>query len=182
MKTKQLSTPRGFTLIELLIVIAVLGVLAAVVLVAINPIEQLARARDAGRKTTVGQLKNAIQAYFTSRNGTYPAEGSTWIQTLVDASEIKKVPAAITYSIDVSLRPCLPATNNQIDFCYDIGAVSGNPEVIVYTELESGSEKTKCPSTETAFFMWSSVAQQAGVFCTADTDPDENAASFTLLP
>jgi prepilin-type N-terminal cleavage/methylation domain-containing protein len=42
----------GFTLIELLIVIAILGVLAVVVLVAINPIEQLARTRDGGRLTS----------------------------------------------------------------------------------------------------------------------------------
>ena len=44
---------RGFTLIELLIVIAVLGVLAAVVLVAIDPGQQLARGRDSGRKPSI---------------------------------------------------------------------------------------------------------------------------------
>ena len=46
---------RGFTLIELLIVMAILGVLAVVVLVAINPIQQLARTRDTGRKSGVTQ-------------------------------------------------------------------------------------------------------------------------------
>ena len=40
---------KGFTLIELLIVIAILGVLAVVILVAINPQEQLARGRGGGR-------------------------------------------------------------------------------------------------------------------------------------
>ena len=54
---------KGFTLIELLIVIAILGVLAAGSLVAIDPVEQLARARDSGRKSAVTQMGRALQAY-----------------------------------------------------------------------------------------------------------------------
>ena len=54
---------KGFTLIELLIVIAILGVLAVVVLVAINPVQQLARTRDAGRKSSVAQIGHAVAAY-----------------------------------------------------------------------------------------------------------------------
>lgn len=64
---------RGFTLIELLIVIAVIGVLAAVVLIAINPVRRLAQARDAGRKSDVGQIATASQAYYVT-NGRYPTD------------------------------------------------------------------------------------------------------------
>ena len=67
--SKKLS--KGFTLIELLIVIAVIGVLAAVILVAIDPIEQLARGRDAGRKSTNVQLGRALEAFYAN-TGSYP--------------------------------------------------------------------------------------------------------------
>src|SRR3990167_4264750 len=90
---------RGFTLIELLIVIAIIGVLAVVILVAINPQEQLARTRDAGRTSSVTQLGHAFQAYGTSHEGDYVAETSTWITTLVLAGEVATEPGALAYTI-----------------------------------------------------------------------------------
>src|SRR5947199_10492974 len=83
---------KGFTLIELLIVIGILGILAAAILVALNPLEQFARGRDSGRVTTVNQLGHSVQTYFTSQNSTYPTQGITWLTTLQTASEIKSLP------------------------------------------------------------------------------------------
>ena len=58
----------GFTLVELLIVIALLGVLAAAVLAAINPLEQANRARDAKMRSDASQLLAAIDRYYVSAN------------------------------------------------------------------------------------------------------------------
>ncbi len=54
---------KGFTLIELLIVIAILGVLAAAVLSAINPVEQINRGRDTGSLSDAEQLHSAVARY-----------------------------------------------------------------------------------------------------------------------
>lgn len=62
---------KGFTMIELLIVIAVLGILAVAVLSAINPLEQMRKARDSGRKSDAAELLNALERYYTSF-GCYP--------------------------------------------------------------------------------------------------------------
>jgi type IV pilus assembly protein PilA len=99
---------KGFTLIELLIVIAILGVLAVVVLVAINPVQQLARTRDAGRISTVSQLGHSVEAYYTSHNGTYPATGLGGITTLVSTGEITQVPAEVnnTLTTNATLGGC----------------------------------------------------------------------------
>ncbi|MBU2052372.1 type II secretion system GspH family protein [Patescibacteria group bacterium] len=56
----------GFTLIELLVVITLIGVLAVAVLSALNPIEQINKARDAGKRADSSQLLTAIDRYFAS--------------------------------------------------------------------------------------------------------------------
>ncbi|MGB6881865.1 MAG: type II secretion system protein [Microgenomates group bacterium] len=57
----------GFTLVELLIVIGLLGVIALIVIAAINPIEQANRARDTSFKSDGAQLISAIDRYFAAR-------------------------------------------------------------------------------------------------------------------
>ncbi|HJX59553.1 MAG TPA: prepilin-type N-terminal cleavage/methylation domain-containing protein [Patescibacteria group bacterium] len=59
---------KGFTLVELLIVIALLGVLAAAVLAAINPLEQANRARDTRVRSDASQLLAATDRYFVAQD------------------------------------------------------------------------------------------------------------------
>ena len=61
-------TRKGFTLVELLIVIALLGVLAAAVLAAINPLEQANRARDTRVRSDASQMLAAIDRYFVAQD------------------------------------------------------------------------------------------------------------------
>lgn len=78
---------KGFTLIELLVTIAIIGVLAGVVLVAINPATRMAEARDAGKKNDVGQVATAMEAYFTRQNPVaYPAD----VATLQTSGDLKR--------------------------------------------------------------------------------------------
>lgn len=96
---------KGFTLIELLIVIVIIGILAVAVLSAINPVEQIRKATDTGKKSNAAELLSAIERYYTTfldnpwgattfpdpggASGTQLNATASWLGTLVTTNEIK---------------------------------------------------------------------------------------------
>jgi general secretion pathway protein G len=77
----------GFTLIELLIVIVILGVLAGIVVFAVNGITD--KGNLAACKADVQTVQVASEAYFAQNN-----EYAASVQALVDAKLLKTLPAA----------------------------------------------------------------------------------------
>ena len=64
---------KAFTLIELLIVIAIIAILAVAIIIAVNPGEQLAKARDATRERHVNAVESAVYTYHID-NLEFPAD------------------------------------------------------------------------------------------------------------
>jgi general secretion pathway protein G len=60
----------GFTIVELLIVIVVIGILAAITIVAYNGVQS--RARDTLRVEGIAKIRNALELYKID-NGAYPS-------------------------------------------------------------------------------------------------------------
>jgi prepilin-type N-terminal cleavage/methylation domain-containing protein len=60
----------GFTLIEILVVIGIIAVLAAIVIIAINPGRQFAQARNTQRTSNVDTILNAVGQNLADNKGT----------------------------------------------------------------------------------------------------------------
>lgn len=104
MKLPNISAGRsrhGFTLLEMLLVVAMIAILAAIVIIAINPLKQLADTRNAQRKVDVDTILNAVYQY-TIDNNAVPAGLTT------SATEICKTGGTCTGLLDLSVL-----ANNQ---------------------------------------------------------------------
>ncbi len=71
-KNFNLKAVQGFTLIELLIVIAILTVLFAITIVAVNPVRQFSQANNTQRRSDINALINGIYQYAADNRGTLP--------------------------------------------------------------------------------------------------------------
>ena len=77
---------RSFTLVELLIVIAILAILAASVVIVINPGEMMAQARDAERIGSIESLKKSIDLFILDNPGSSLGSLNTVYVSIPDAS------------------------------------------------------------------------------------------------
>lgn len=75
----------GFTLIEILVVIGIIAILAAVVLVAVNPSRQFKLARDSQRVSNVNAILNAIHQNISEHKGSFVCSGN-----------VRTIPTAVT--------------------------------------------------------------------------------------
>lgn len=94
-------------------VVAIVGILAAVVLTRINPIGQLQTANDVKVKSDVTMIGAAMEAYNT-RNGYYPST----LQDLVVDGDLNTVPQApdgyVSYFMDINPAGCSTTTKDCV--------------------------------------------------------------------
>ncbi|HEX5394901.1 MAG TPA: prepilin-type N-terminal cleavage/methylation domain-containing protein [Candidatus Saccharimonadales bacterium] len=84
LKTRLSQDKGGFTIVELLIVIVVIGILAALVIVTYNGIQQ--RARDTERKTDVKSLQGQLEAFWADQ-AKYPCLASVTATCATDLND-----------------------------------------------------------------------------------------------
>ena len=136
---KRFAYSSGFTLIELLIVIAIIGILAVGLVLAINPFAQIQKANDAKRKSDLEQIQKALEQYY-SDNNSYPL--STGASGNPPYS-ITGAPFGSSWGTYMQIVPQDP-TNGTSGKTYAYSTTNGGQTYYLYTSLDYVSDPQAC--------------------------------------
>lgn len=133
---------KGFTLIELLVVIAIIGLLASVVLVALNGART--KARDTKRIADLKQMQTALALYYDANNSQYP-NCPVWTYS-TDASWNCLQTALAPYMPKLPVDPKNNAGGPWVtgNYSYVYGVVAGLQDYDLVAQVEETSNFDRC--------------------------------------
>ncbi|MGE5041357.1 MAG: type II secretion system protein [Candidatus Levyibacteriota bacterium] len=117
---KLMTAPKkGFTLIELVVVIAILGVLAAVLVTVIDPLDKIRAANDSGVISVMIQLGKAEDSFAANNGNRYTGANTALATAVTDLNsngEIKfsslTAPTGYTYYYFTNPNTCTTAAKD----------------------------------------------------------------------
>lgn len=115
---------KGFTLVEVMLVIVIIAILAAIVIIAINPGRQISQANNTQRSSDVKSILDAVHEFAVDNRGTLPT-GITATPTVVGSG------------------------NGQIDICASL--VPTYLAEMPFDPTASGASYTSCSSYDTGY-------------------------------
>lgn len=144
------KTKKGFTLIEILVVIALIAILAAVTIVALNPGKAFQDARNSTRSSDVNAILNAITQY-TSEQGnslgglgiTATCGGTPASQTILDAGtagsgQVLLSALVPTYVAALPTDPSIATPSSSDSTGYTVCITSGTRVRVAAPSAEGG--------------------------------------------
>ena len=159
---------KGFTLIELLIVVAIIGILAAVVIIAVNPGRQLAQANNAQRSNDVNAILNAIGQFAADNAGQFPDPID------VDVATVQMVGTCAAGA--TCANP--PAGTTVAGACANVSAVDllaaipGNQDMVpTYITAAPNDPQASTPGAETEYYLNRSGSRITVGTCQAQVPP-----------
>ena len=153
----MLRNQKGFTLVELLVVIAIVGILAGVVLIAINPATLLAKARDSQRLQDMDTLNKAIGlaladaeytltatgvcATCTSDTGTQAVDGANgWVKFTIPTGKTGLVKYLPTLPVDPTNTGANVYTYGSTVTGYELNAVLESTDNAAKMSTDGGDD------------------------------------------
>lgn len=159
----------GFTIVELLIVIVVIGILAAITIIAYNGITQ--RAAISASQSAASQAGKRLLTYAIDNNDNYPT-------SLAAAGINDTSGTTFQYTVNNLVSPktfCITATTNSISYWVSNSSNTPTSGGCAVTNLASN------PSAETNSVNWSYYLPDGGATVTRPTGTAPFGSSFSRM-
>lgn len=160
MKKDTHASHKGFTIVELLIVIVVIGILAAITIVAYNGIQQ--RAKSSQVVSGMNQYVKAVMAYTTDKS-TYPIAngyiacfgGANDCNGTANATQTAALASELSPYMNGASNSLLKSTGALMNYVANYAMSDGSSYTGMYIYfLQYGT--SSCPSLSGVRFMYSS--------------------------
>jgi prepilin-type N-terminal cleavage/methylation domain-containing protein len=148
---KEPSARPGFTLIELMIVVAIIGILAAI---AIPKFASLIRKSSEGAcKGNLGAIRSALAIYYGDMEGRYPIDATA---LTVNGKYLAAIPTAKApnYHADTSVMESLPAACASVGMDFNDFRNGGWIYCGAPNDPLVGSVYVNCTHTDTKSTVW----------------------------
>lgn len=154
----RLSLSKGFTLIELLIVVAIIGILTALVTTNLQGVRE--RARDTRRKSDLRTIQQSLRLYyndakrFPASSTSYKIEGCNTINVPEECNWGSAF--ATTTTTYMTSLPLDPSNSDTVARTYNYEAVSDDQYILVASlenesDLDIAESQSRCSTVYTSY-------------------------------
>lgn len=159
----SITGKKGFTLIELLVVIGILGILAAGLLAAIDPLEQLRKGQDTAKQKIAVEYNGALTRYYATYSqmpwgtGTPPnalalnvapaTGGGGYTESLITRGELKSTFEQAVGTTNLGQLYLTGLATGDVFVCFDPVSKSMSLSPTTLYTTSSGGTTATCPTT-----------------------------------
>lgn len=140
----------GFTLMELLIIVALIAIIATAMIILLNPMQQINKARDAQTKSNLSTLKKAFEDYYNDKS-CYPKPNEVCYNAKAQYAPLEAIicnicgnqsapPNFANFSPYLSHLPCDPRSPTR-NYLYQVDDVTCPKWYRVYSELDNKTDQ-----------------------------------------